>query len=101
MHTFEKIYTVVSSIPEGKVMTYKQVANIAGVKNPRVVGFALRMNKNPTHIPCHRVVGSNGHLTGYAFGGTSVKKSILEKEGIHFSGNEQVDLATSLYISTQ
>ncbi len=92
----EKIYPVVSSIPKGKVMTYGQVADIAGVKNPRVVGFALRENKDPRNIPCHRVVGIRGKLTGYAFGGITKKREILKKEGIYFLDQETVDLAKSL-----
>jgi len=57
MNTFEKIYEVVKSIPEGKVATYGQVALLAG--NPRwarVVGYALHVNPEPGIIPCHRVV---------------------------------------------
>lgn len=85
----EKIYQAVSLIPKGKVLTYKQVAKIAGVKNPRLVGFCLHKNKNLTKIPCHRVIKSDGTLaSGYAFGGMKKQKEILEKEGIKFNGNK-------------
>lgn len=97
MNTFDKIYQIVSKIPKGKVMTYKQVAEIAGVKNPRVVGFALRRNKNPKLIPCHRVVSSKGKLTGYAFGGIKKKKETLEKEGVEFLDEATVNLEKCLY----
>lgn len=82
-NSFERIYEVVKKIPAGKVMTYKQVSILANVATPRVVGFALHVNKDPKHIPCHRVVFSNGTLTkGYAFGGEGVQKEKLEKEGV-------------------
>jgi len=69
MNTFDKIYKVVDKIPKGKVLTYKKVAKISGVKNPRVVGFTLHANENPDEIPCHRVVKANGKIAdGYAFG---------------------------------
>lgn len=101
MNAFEKIYTVVSSIPKGKVLTYKQVAKLAGVNppagGPRVVGFAMHANKNPKVVPCHRVVGANGELRGYARGGIAKKKEILEKEGVCFLDNNRVDLKKSLF----
>jgi len=98
--TFQKIYSVVSQIPKGKVLTYKKVAELAGIKNPRVVGFAMRSNKDFKHVPCHRVVGATGNLTGYARGGIKRKKEILEKEGVHFLDNQTVNLAKSLYKPT-
>lgn len=98
MNCFEKIYAVVSSIPKSKVMTYKQVSDIIGIKNPRIVGFALHKNKNPQKIPCHRVVHSNGSLAkGYTFGGPLKQKGKLKKEGVYFLENKRVDLKNSLY----
>lgn len=95
MKTFERIYEIVAKIPKGKVMTYKQVAEIAGVKNPRVVGFAMRANKHPEKIPCHRVVGGNGALQGYAMGGVDKKKELLLREGVKFTKENTVDLERS------
>lgn len=97
MKAFEKVYQVVSKIPKGKVLTYKKVAEIAGVANARVVGFAMHANKDIVKVPCHRVVGSNGQLTGYARGGITKKREILEKEGIRFLENGNVDLEKYLY----
>lgn len=99
MNSFEKVYKVVSKIPKGKVLTYKKVAEIAGVKNARVVGFAMHANKEVIKVPCHRVVGSNGKLTGYARGGITKKGEILKKEGVKFLDNFTVDLEKSLYRS--
>ena len=94
MSTFEKIYEVVKSIPKGRVMTYGQVATLAG--NPRwarVVGYALHSNPNPKEIPCHRVVMRDGSVApGFVFGGPDVQKQILISEGITFSSDGKVDM---------
>ncbi|MDE2025588.1 MAG: MGMT family protein [Patescibacteria group bacterium] len=94
--SFDRIYEVVKKIPLGKVMTYKQVSILANVATPRVVGFALHVNKDPKNIPCHRVVFSNGALTsGYAFGGLDVQRKKLEEEGIVFTTEGIIDLQIS------
>ena len=94
MNTFEKIYEVVKSIPEGKVATYGQVALLAG--NPRwarVVGYALHVNPYPGIIPCHRVVNREGRVApGFAFGGEDVQRQLLEAEGVVFEPNGRIDL---------
>lgn len=94
MNTFEKIYEVVKSIPEGKVATYGQVALLAG--NPRwarVVGYALHVNPYPGIIPCHRVVNREGGVApGFAFGGEGVQRQLLESEGIVFEPDGRIDL---------
>ena len=94
MNTFEKIYEVVKSIPEGKVATYGQVALLAG--NPRwarVVGYALHVNPEPGTIPCHRVVNREGRVApGFAFGGEGVQRQLLESEGIVFEPDGRIDL---------
>ena len=94
MNTFEKIYEVVKSIPEGKVATYGQVAMLAG--NPRwarVVGYALHNNPQPGVIPCHRVVNREGKVApAFAFGGSDIQRELLEAEGIVFEQDGHVDL---------
>ena len=94
MNTFEKIYEVVKSIPEGKVATYGQVALLAG--NPRwarIVGYALHANPDPSTIPCHRVVNREGKVApSFAFGGGEVQRQLLEAEGIVFESNGRIDL---------
>ena len=91
-----RVYEVVARIPKGKVATYGQVAKLAG--NPgaaRAVGSAMRNNPSRAKVPCHRVVASNGALTGYAFGkGLATKKNMLLKEGVTFRG-ERIDLSVS------
>jgi len=94
VNTFEKIYEVVKTIPEGKVATYGQVALLAG--NPRwarVVGYALHVNPEPGNIPCHRVVNREGKVApGFAFGGEEIQRHMLESEGIVFELDGSIDL---------
>lgn len=91
-NSFQRIYEIVRNIPKGKVMTYGQVALLANVATPRVVGFALHANQDPQNIPCHRVIFANGTLSpGYAFGGKDKQQEKLQAEGILFVG-QKVDL---------
>lgn len=76
----QKVFEVVKKIPRGKVLTYKEVASLAG--NPkayRAVGNALNANYHPD-IPCHRVVRSDGAIGGYNRG-PGKKLALLEQEG--------------------
>ncbi len=91
----ERVYAAARMIPKGKVATYGQIARLAG--NPRAaraVGFFMRTNPSPAHCPCHRVVGANGALVGYAFKGVSEKRKKLIDEGVSFAG-AKVNLRTS------
>src|SRR5258706_13278606 len=93
----DTIYSLTKKIPQGKVVTYGQLAKMAGnPKAARAVGMCMRNNKQAKIIPCHRVVASDGTLTGYAFGGVKTKKQILLSEGVMFSGN-RVNLSLSLW----
>ena len=66
---FDKVYAIVADIPKGKVMTYKDVAVAAGSpKASRAVGMAMKNNPDMTVVPCHRVVASDGSMTGYSAG---------------------------------
>ena len=87
--TFDLIYDVVRQIPKGKVATYGQVAALAGNKKwSRVVGYALHVNPDPEHIPCHRVVNRLGEVSkAFAFGGENRQITLLENEGVEFDGN--------------
>lgn len=90
MHTYKKhtstftdrVRAIVSRIPKGKVMTYKQVATRAGSPNAsRAVGMIMSKNYDPT-IPCHRVIRSDGTMGGYNRGGAVQKRKILTVEGV-------------------
>ena len=80
-----KVWKAISKIPKGEVRTYKELARI--IKKPRAiraVANACGKNPYPIKIPCHRVVGSNGHLGGYSGkGGIRQKKSLLKNEGVN------------------
>lgn len=94
----ERVYEFVSRIPKGKVATYGQIARLAGnAKASRAVGMAMRNNKDTGKVPCHRVVGSTGALTGYAYGnGIRTKREKLKKEGVEFK-EQRVNLTESLW----
>jgi len=75
----KRVYDIVRQIPEGKVLTYKEVAEKIGrAKSFRAVGNALHRNDNPA-VPCHRVIRSDGKIGGYNRG-TNTKIKLLKKE---------------------
>lgn len=85
---FQKlVWKELCNIPYGKVTTYKKIANNIAKKMDkenmsfRAVGSAVGKNPISIIIPCHRVIGSDGRLTGYA-GGLNKKIKLLEHEGI-------------------
>ncbi len=89
---FKRVYEVVKKIPEGKVMTYGQVADVIGTKDARRVGQALHANSDSSNVPCHRVVNKDGRLApGYAFGGPDEQKNRLIAEGVKFIDDNHVD----------
>jgi len=76
----KKVWVLLREIPCGQTITYGELAVRAGnPKASRAVGAANGKNPIPIIIPCHRVIGSNGKLTGYA-GGLEAKKKLLEIE---------------------
>ena len=81
----QAVWKILCDIPYGKVTTYKEIAEeIAKQKgidkmSAQAVGGAIGHNPISIIIPCHRVVGTNGDLTGYA-GGIDKKKYLLEHE---------------------
>ena len=76
----QKCWQALLNIPYGQTRSYLQQAQAVGnAKACRAVGMANHRNPLPVFIPCHRVVGKNGGLTGYA-GGLSVKEMLLTLE---------------------
>ncbi len=76
-----KVWEAVSCVPYGQTRSYGEIAKIIG--NPgaaRAVGQANRRNPVPIIVPCHRILGANGSLTGFG-GGIEMKKRLLELEG--------------------
>ena len=73
------VYNIVRKIPQGEVLTYKQVADKIGrPKAYRAVGNALNKNRSKD-VPCHRVIRSDGSVGGYNLG-TAKKIALLKKE---------------------
>jgi methylated-DNA-protein-cysteine methyltransferase-like protein len=92
---FERILAVVRKIPRGRVMTYGQVAAVAGLpRGARVVGYALRGCKGA--VPWQRVVGLRrkglAHVTIKDPIGAAVQRQTLEKEGVRFGRDGTIDL---------
>ncbi len=74
------IYRTVAAIPAGETMSYSAIAKLVGRPGAaRAVGAAMAANRFAPMIPCHRVVGSDGSLRGYA-GGLDMKRFLLEME---------------------
>lgn len=91
MNFHEKVWALTARIPAGKVVTYGDLAAALGSKGSRAVGQALNRNPYAPQVPCHRVVGSTGKLTGFAHG-IDAKAAMLAAEGISLKG-DKVDLA--------
>lgn len=78
---FQKnVWTELRNIPYGETRSYKDIAIAVGnEKASRAIGMANNKNPIPIIIPCHRVIGSNGKLVGYA-GGLNIKEKLLNIE---------------------
>lgn len=86
----KKVWRALLEVPYGKTVTYKDIAKkIGNPKALRAVGMANNKNKIPIIVPCHRVIGSDGKLTGYA-AGLSIKEKLLKLEGIQVEGEKVV-----------
>lgn len=82
------VYDRLMAIEYGRVASYGQIAREIGKPDQaRAVGQAVGANPIPIVIPCHRVVGADGRLTGFS-GGLAVKVSLLKLEGIDVDGAE-------------
>jgi methylated-DNA-[protein]-cysteine S-methyltransferase len=90
MNFNERVWALTSRIPRGKVTTYAAIARKLGTQAYRAVGNAMNRNPYAPEVPCHRVVGSTGRLTGYA-GGLGKKEQMLIEEGVAVRGGK-VDL---------
>jgi len=80
----QAVWKILCDIPYGEVITYGNIAKRISCKSAQAVGGAVGHNPISIIIPCHRVVGSNGSLTGFS-GGIDVKLKLLELEGVDMS----------------
>jgi len=75
----------VSRIPHGEVRTYREIAALAGSPLAwRAAGQALKVNRHPIIVPCHRVIGSGGKIGGFS-GPPGWKKMLLKLEKVKIS----------------
>lgn len=86
----KRVWEIMLEIPFGQVSTYGQIAKQIAAETGRnvsaqAVGGAVGHNSISLIIPCHRVVGTNGSITGYA-GGIDKKLALLKMEGVDVSG---------------
>lgn len=83
----KEVWEILCSIPYGQTMTYKEIAERIAVQrglehmSAQAVGGAIGHNRISVIVPCHRVIGTNGSLTGYA-GGIDKKMKLLDLEGL-------------------
>ena len=91
----DDVYKIVKKIPKGKVSTYKDIGLMLHTKAYRAIGSILKRNPNAPHVPCHRVVASDGSIGGYMGmkSGKNIKTKIamLQKEGIVIKNNKIFD----------
>ena len=95
MSTYERIYDVVRRIPRGRVATYGQVAELAGLSGQaRQTGYALHALAAETTVPWHRVLNAQGAVSRRGEGGDMLtQRLLLEREGVRFGAAGKVSLA--------
>lgn len=96
---FARVYDIVAQIPPGYVLTYGQIAAMAG--NPRaarIVGYAMNSAPSDRGLPCHRVVNRAGSMApGFVFGGQDCQRRQLESEGVTFNDNGLINMKKHLW----
>lgn len=92
---YDWIYDVVNRIPRGRVATYGQIAELAGIHGqPRRVGYALSALPNNSRVPWHRVINAKGEISARSTRSTeALQRKLLEQEGIVFDRDARVSLA--------
>jgi len=92
---YSRIYAVVRRIPRGRVATYGQVAQLAGLAgHARQVGYALHAMTTERSVPWHRVINARGEVSPRSDPGSDVaQRQFLEREGVVFDRSGRVDLA--------
>ena len=96
MNFNERVWKLCSRVPKGKVTTYKELAKALNSRAYRAVGNALHSNPYAPIVPCHRVVGSDGSLTGFARG-LKKKAEMLRRERIKVKNSRVIDFEKVLY----
>lgn len=90
---YERIYSVVSMVPPGRVATYGQIARIAGRCSARNVGYAMSSVPPGSDVSWHRIINSRGSVSIRSHGEScTAQRQMLESEGIIFSNRGIVNL---------
>jgi methylated-DNA-protein-cysteine methyltransferase-like protein len=91
---YERIYAIVRRIPRGRVATYGQVAELAGLEgHARQVGYAMHALPAKNNVPWHRVINANGEVSPRASGDShELQRMLLEAEGVEFDLKGRCDL---------
>lgn len=92
----ERCYELLKLIPEGKVTTYKEMANALDTRAWRAVGSAMAKNEHLIVIPCHRVVRSDGAIGEYALG-SKKKAELLMSEGVNIDKGKVKSLSDVIH----
>ncbi|MEM9555082.1 MAG: MGMT family protein [Acidobacteriota bacterium] len=92
--TYERFWSVVRRVPEGRVVTYGQVAAMAGLPGrARQVGYALSALPDEHDVPWQRVINARGEVSPRSEPGyDGLQRAILEDEGVEFDAHGRVDL---------
>ena len=92
----KKVYELLKQIPQGRVTTYKALADKLKTKAYRAIGQIVGTNPDAPIVPCHRVVKADGGISGYAFG---VKKKIalLKSEGLGIKAGKVVNFEKKFF----
>lgn len=91
---YQEVYSIVKDIPCGRVMTYGQIARLAGKPQcSRMVGQAMFHAPREMELPCHRVVNSQGRTAPF----WQEQTTLLKQEGVIFKQNGNVDLKKYLW----
>jgi methylated-DNA-protein-cysteine methyltransferase related protein len=91
---YELIWSVVRKVPRGRVATYGQIAELAGLEgHARQVGYALHNLPAKSNVPWHRVVNAKGEISARTGGDShELQRLLLEAEGVQFDGRSRLDL---------
>lgn len=93
-NSYQLIYATVRQIPKGRVATYGQIAELAGLpRQARQVGYALHALPERTTVPWHRVVNAQGRISLRSESGADTTQKLrLQREGVRFNPRGNIDL---------
>jgi methylated-DNA-protein-cysteine methyltransferase-like protein len=95
--SYPRIYATVRRVPRGRVATYGQIAQLAGVAGQaRLVGYAMFALPRTTTVPWHRVINAQGRISVRGDGGGAAirQRILLEREGVAFDARDRVSIET-------